>query len=485
MVYLYVGKNTIKLFALTKTLLGQFTVAYFEKTHSSDLLVDGHVKNIDLLASAIKEAFTSSAPQPITDRDIILILPQQSFDFARYSVPPDISPSAVLPFVRDKVRADVHFDIDNSLFDYYLKHRQNESTVFLFAQKHSTYKEFAEVFKLLQLSIQNIIPETISYYTLFEKTLRQDKKEHILYTFFNGEASRAYLFDYLGLLSSKEYTFTEGDNETLKKIIEETKTEGIDLNRLIISGEASKKIRQDLFTKEIGVWTNPLDKIIQNFYQTYLKVLLADGKNGFSLLHYDVCLGAFIFTQENQGFSLIKNASKLIQKKGLSIPAVSFGVPGFIKGKGFWIFLLTMLVTGGLVYAAFTMRGQLSSFNQSILQKSTPTVTPEPTTKPSPTPAVQREDIKIKILNGSGTRGKASEARDILLEAGYTEVLTGNADSFDFTTTELAVKEGKDDIAQLVIDDLSEYVSIKNDDVITLDEDEAADIVLTIGADFE
>ncbi|MFQ5451944.1 MAG: LytR C-terminal domain-containing protein [Candidatus Paceibacterota bacterium] len=488
MVYLFIGKNSIKLLTLSKTLLGQYNVSHFEKKHTTDLLEDGKVKDVDLLASAIKEALTSSTPQPVSDRDVTLILPQASFDFARYNIPKDISPTAVTAFIRDKVRTDTQFDFDHSLFDYLIKHKTRDSTVFVYAQKKEIHTDFQKVCKLLQLNLESLLPDTLCYYTLFEKTLRADKKEHILYVFLDGTSSFAYVFDYLGPQKAKRLKFDESDAQGLKKIVQDLKEEGVTLNRLILSGKSSKKIRQDLFTKDVGVWTNPLHKIIQNFYQQHTKTLLPNKESTLSLVHYDVCLGAFIFVQEQKEFSILKNSKKLIEKKGFAFPRVALKLPAINK-KWALFFLASFMLSFIIIFAGFQLKkaslpdlGKLASFTKP---EATPTPTPEPTKKPTPTPGLTREDVNIMILNGSGIKGKAGEVADILKEVGYVEILTDNADSFDFTATEIQIKDDKKELLDVLIKDLEDFTKIKKKNITSLDEDDPADIIITIGTDFE
>ena len=103
MIYLYLEKNTIKLISLKKTLLGQQETSFNEKTYETDLLKDGHVVNIDLLASAVKEV-TSLSSGSLHDNQVFLILPQEAFYFFRAEVPGDIAPSALTSFIKDKAR---------------------------------------------------------------------------------------------------------------------------------------------------------------------------------------------------------------------------------------------------------------------------------------------------------------------------------------------------------------------------------------------
>src|SRR3989338_5781259 len=376
MIYLYLDTNTIKLFSLSKTLLGQYNISFFEKNHSNNLLENGQVVNIDILASTIKEALTSATPSPITEKDVTLILPQESFSFGRYSIPVDIASSAIEPFVKDKIRADLNFDLDNSYFDFLVTTQDNESTVFVYAFKNNFFVKFKEVFDLLQLQIKALYPDSLGYYKLFEKTLRADKKENILYAYLSATDSFCYLFDYLGLLKNTRYQLERDGKESLKNIISSIESENIKLNRLILSGDTAS-IRQDLFTKEVGVWTNPMDKIIQNFYQSYLKLLIPDSSNKFNILHYDVCLGCFIFSQENSSFSLLKR-NRLVTKSATGIskpngPKMNFSLS---QHKTLISFAVSFLLSLTLIFIGLKLTSaKLPNISLPML-KPAPTITP-------------------------------------------------------------------------------------------------------------
>ena len=79
-----------------------------------------NIKNVDIVASAVKEALTTAKPAPVKDSDVYLVLPQESFLFARYEIPTDIQQSAIVPFVKDKARADFPFDVETSYFDFFV-----------------------------------------------------------------------------------------------------------------------------------------------------------------------------------------------------------------------------------------------------------------------------------------------------------------------------------------------------------------------------
>ncbi|MBI1863092.1 hypothetical protein HYS00_03160, partial [Candidatus Microgenomates bacterium] len=110
MIFIALDNKQIKLLLLKKTLLGQYEVDFFEKQHEVALLENGMVQNVDVLASAIKEGLTQlSANQ---EKEVILMLPQESFQFMKSDVPADIASSAIGAFVQDKARAKFQFDLE-------------------------------------------------------------------------------------------------------------------------------------------------------------------------------------------------------------------------------------------------------------------------------------------------------------------------------------------------------------------------------------
>lgn len=154
------------------------------------------------------------------------------------------------------------------------------------------------------------------------------------------------------------------------------------------------------------------------------------------------------------------------------------------------IFALSFILSFGIIYglskltdSGFKLDSLFAGTKQEKQEKNNETVVLKPTSKPSPSPSVDRKKVKVKILNGSGIVGKANEVKDVLIEKGYTDIVTGNADNFDYETSEIQVKEGKNDIYSVLADDLSDLVDINESS--TLEEDDPADVVFIIGKDIE
>jgi len=478
MIYLYLDRNTIKLLYLKKTLLGQQETLYNQKTYESDLIDKGKIINVDLLASAIKEVISSSN-KPVADNQISLILPQEFFSFFRTTVPSDIAASALNSFISDKARSILPVDNTDLASDYFVQESEQEKVVTYFGINQETLSSIKQALTLIDFKIISIIPDTMAYFKLFEKTLRKEKKETILYAELGPDILSGYLFDSCGLIDDKkisiEYSETDKIADILKTKIDEIVTEKKKVNRIIISGEKSDTIRQDTFTKSVGVWTNPLKRIVPTFYESYLKMLIPKDGKAFPILTYDVCFGAFILSEENKKFSLLKNNN--LYRNKVTLPKIKMPKKEVLLFIGSFVvsFLLFVLIS------KFGNNFKLPNF---MAKKNIVTVTPSPTPpSPTPTPNFKKEEIKIKILNGSGVKGKATEIKEILRKKGYVEILTDNADNFDYKITEIQVKSDKKQLGEMIKNDLKDYVTSPK--ITVLDDKEASDLVLIFASDFK
>jgi len=459
-------------------MLGQQETLYHQKTYESDLIDKGKIINIDLLASAIKEVVTSSN-RPVADNQISLILPQEFFSFFRTTVPSDIAVSALNSFISDKARSILPVDNTELASDYFVQESEQEKVVTYFGINQETLLSIKQALTLIDFKIVSVIPDTMAFFKLFEKTLRKEKKETILYTELESNILSGYLFDSCGLIDDKKISieYSEGDKiaDILKAKITEITTDKKKVNRIIISGEKSDTIRQDTFTKSVGVWTNPLKRIVPTFYEDYLKMLVPKDGKAFPILTYDVCFGAFILSEENKNFSLLKKNN--LYRNKVSLPKI--GMPK----KEVFLFVGSFVISF-LLFVLISKFGSNFKIPDFMAKKNVVVVTPTlaPPT-PTPTPNFKKEDVKIKILNGSGVKGKATEIKDILRKKGYVEILADNADNFDYVTTEIQVKSDKKQLGDMVKDDLKDYITAPK--ITVLDDTEASNLILIFGADFK
>ncbi len=135
---------------------------------------------------------------------------------------------------------------------------------------------------------------------------------------------------------------------------------------------------------------------------------------------------------------------------------------GLLAGAGVW------LISGG-------------SGVGTLKPSPTPTeIPPTPMPEPTPTPELDRADLTIQVLNGSGAPGVAGTAEDLLLDLGYQEIDTGNADTYDYQQTEVSIKESKDEYLQMLLTDLKDEYTVSSESAY-LDEDFDFDAQIIIG----
>ena len=68
---------------------------------------------------------------------------------------------------------------------------------------------------------------------------------------------------------------------------------------------------------------------------------------------------------------------------------------------------------------------------------SSTTISPPSSGDCSPTPRGGADRIRVRILNGVGAPGVAQEVQPLLVDAGGQVTLSGNADRFDYATTQV------------------------------------------------
>ncbi len=490
MLYIYIGQHVIKALHVNKSLLGQYSVQQAEKKFSVQLLKAGKVAHTDIVASAIKEVVSHLTGGAAKEKQVYLILPQDAFFFFRSEVPNDMSSSAISSFMKEKARSVLPAHLDNVFYDFVGAENETKRIVSLYAIEESTVQGYKDTLQLVEMQLVTLLPDTLSYYKLFEKTLRKGKIEHILYGSYEEDSISAYLFDSFGLLEKESFSAKleqgKGVEIPLKKIGAEYEEKHQKINRLILSGTLSDSVRQDTFTKEVGIWTNPLKRILPHFYADYLKMLVPIDNNPFPILQFDACFGALIFSMENKGFSPLKNTfspslaamGQTVQKKGFTMPPIRISKEVVLFAVSFaGSFLIFTLLTQSP--AGFNMR--LPNFMAKAKPTAAPTMAPLPTA--SPTPEIKKDTLKVKILNGSGTPGKAGEVKTVMKDKGYQDIVTGNADTFDFKITEIAVKKGSEHLGSLVKTELADYA--KDAKVTVLADKEQADVVVTVGTDFK
>jgi LCP family protein required for cell wall assembly len=106
----------------------------------------------------------------------------------------------------------------------------------------------------------------------------------------------------------------------------------------------------------------------------------------------------------------------------------------------------------------------------------------EPQDTAAPTPAapatVAPGDVTVEVYNGSGTKGLAASAATALQSAGYVVGTTANADSSDYTATEIRYAAGDEALAATLV------ASIPGATTKVVDDATSGTVQVVLGSDF-
>lgn len=153
----------------------------------------------------------------------------------------------------------------------------------------------------------------------------------------------------------------------------------------------------------------------------------------------------------------------------------------------FWVIvpgivLLGLLMGGIIAYFSGLQKLNPAESNQKV---SISEVFPSPTLNPlpsaSPKAQIDLTQYKIKILNGSGIKGEAGKAKDLLEQAGFVVEAVGNAKTYDYQKTIIQAKAA---VEESFLTKLSEslaktYEMGKNE---TLKDSEDSAVIVIIGS---
>lgn len=108
------------------------------------------------------------------------------------------------------------------------------------------------------------------------------------------------------------------------------------------------------------------------------------------------------------------------------------------------------------------------------------TVSPQVTSVLTPTPPpIVRSDVLVEVQNGSGVAGLAGKGKKVLEDAGYTNVTTANADTYDYEG--VTVKGKTASIASFVVTDIKETYPSASASSTLLDGTSPVDALVILG----
>lgn len=146
------------------------------------------------------------------------------------------------------------------------------------------------------------------------------------------------------------------------------------------------------------------------------------------------------------------------------------GFPGTVQtpqkesGKNWkWLIVLVLflVVIGGVTFFVFKSSRTASTLEESPTPDTsnlTNLATPQPTSTPSSSPStIDKSQIKIQVLNGTGIAGEAGFLSDKLKALGFTNITTGNAPTQGGSDTQVTFSKTTDsDIVTQITSKLNE-----------------------------
>lgn len=148
-----------------------------------------------------------------------------------------------------------------------------------------------------------------------------------------------------------------------------------------------------------------------------------------------------------------------------------------------WILIPGIMLLGALLGGIIFYQNKVTD-QEGEEPTSLPTQVSEASPTPTATPVSENVDLEkytLVLQNGSGIKGEATKVKDLLVKAGFKVGTTGNASSFDYTSTIVKAKEGTDSgfITKLK-EVLGESYKLGKDEV--LKSSSTDDIVIIIGS---
>jgi len=459
--------NKIQIVTLKKRLLGK------NQQYQASVIIpveESQEFNLDQWALHLKKVL-SMLPEKTVSGKVKLILGQRFWHYRRLELPADVTDNALSGYIKEQLVNNVGDQAQNGYYKYVINDYKGKKYAGVYLLTQKTFSDLTTLLSFYDLKIEEVYPEALLIFSLFEKTLNKQKEEAALFLEYEDELSTGLLFNSTGLLSEKTIVI-ESANLT-KKLKELKKAESQTIARLILGGKLSTQIRQDNFTKECGIWTNPLAKVLQN---SFLKQLASKLNLESKLLEYnrEIALLGLIENKEQSSLALdLKTAKAIPEPKRVPVsdpaPVIPTAAPMPVLStrqsrhlpnfpiKSIFKILLLIVISSALTYALFNIGkwglGTIRTLKNTKVAPPTLTITPKP--KATPTPKINRSEITIEILNGTGVAGMASSLQSELEDLEYQISQIGNADNYDYEQTVIIAKNQA--IFKLIASDLKKF----------------------------
>jgi len=439
----------------------------------SGAVFNGRIINENLFREALKTFYLENYEQ-IKTRNLVLGLNEQeifitSQDFEK-------KPKNVSKEIGQKIVGKLPFDLSNASIRY----REVSNGFYqVVATRTDTLSLLSSIFQEVGFSLKAIVPIPL----VFPK-LVGDKKAPYLFISSGDDLTLSLVINNVTIFSltfKLKKRLVDSEKEIVK-IVEEIITEKYPQNSseplrdIYIFGAGTEFLRIFLSSKNFNI------QIVSTFNDS-------SPQTGYDVAQFSRVITLSFYDDSVLSFKKLQVAAQQNEN-----------IPGKKKASIFIYFLLLILITLVFLLIFFGANIKDSFFN--LIDRSSPPPEKEATTSQVPkpkeaTPAaegtgttesakpketneeVNKKNFKIRILNGSGKAGTASEAKNFLTSRGYKVVSIGNADNFNYQKTVVRVKESRQSITNPLTKDLKERYAISVSSF--LPENESYDVLIIIG----
>jgi len=342
----------------------------------------------------------------IRGSQIDLIIPESDIFLNRTHL---IAPTTDDSAIRRIITENTPLQSDEMIFSYTYISQTKE--LITYAMNKNVYLTYGELLQNCKAFPHSFIPQSAIVYEALRGSI--SREETVLFIDIGSISSELIVLDYYGPVC----TFEEDIHEknlliSLPRVCTYVKEQyGREVSRFVLSGGGVHTLqgKKDEF---------PLPTTLSSDYILVPRNYTEDILSYFTILALEKHHGAL--QQINMLHDRPKKSGSFIQQNIL----------GIIGG---------VILLGTVIFA---INKEIQLRNNKIISPVTST---NPTSIPQPTPLPPSlSDISFEVLNGSGIEGQAGKVADLLKEKKVTQIITDNADNYDYIKTIIRIKKEYD-----------------------------------------
>ncbi|MDO8260600.1 MAG: LytR C-terminal domain-containing protein [Candidatus Magasanikbacteria bacterium] len=405
-------------------------------------------------------------------KKIILALNEQEVFFNKFVLKEN--PEKLKVEISNYLQTKLPYDIKTSTVHF---KKISDDTYQLLSTKHQLIKDIAGIFENTNFELSKIELLPFACLNLLEK----ETEPYIFILSEDQTLQFALVIDKIMIfsasikLSKSIKDSKEQFLKTIKKLVleyEANKVNNVTLKNIFIVGQGSETISEFLGEPELSPTVVKLEEKFSGETSSdvsdYTKALLLGSamNNSLSFTKSEETGISEKNTQAKNRLSFFKFSTKLylIIIFGVLLSLVVFFIMNFSKAK-----------VNKTSNTEKNSVATVSSKKKTVVSQTNP----QPVQKTIPVVVLNKADVKIEVLNGTPTKGLASQTKTFLVGKGFNVVAVGNAANDKYEQTTIQIKPSKKAIQDDLTRTLSERYSIVIGD--HLSENDKYDIIIILG----